>query len=224
MDTKLTFKPIELLDVGIDKLTKMPVPILNENIVSTYQNENGIPINSFTFIFDSNYSNSIVLMTITTDYNTTLFFDWGDGDTFSIPILGDTTVYHQFTTLSQFEISVFGDLDKVTRLFINPIITTTGGVVSASLNNLRKLTTLDLSDNLLTSLNIEDMIYLSTIVLKNNYLYNDDIDDIYATADTIPLFNGTIDTTGTNNGVPSVYSSIARTNLAFKGWSLLYNT
>lgn len=36
MDPKLKLKPIELIDIGIDKHTKIPVPILNTNIVSTY--------------------------------------------------------------------------------------------------------------------------------------------------------------------------------------------
>lgn len=36
MDTLLTLKPIELIDIGIDKLTKIPIPILNENVVSDW--------------------------------------------------------------------------------------------------------------------------------------------------------------------------------------------
>jgi len=36
MDPKLKLKPIELIDIGIDKHTKIPVPILTTNIVATY--------------------------------------------------------------------------------------------------------------------------------------------------------------------------------------------
>lgn len=36
MDPKLKLKPIELIDIGIDKHTKIPIPILNTNIVVTY--------------------------------------------------------------------------------------------------------------------------------------------------------------------------------------------
>ena len=45
MDIKLSLKPIELIDIGIDKHTKMPVPIQIENIVPTDNIVNNISIN-----------------------------------------------------------------------------------------------------------------------------------------------------------------------------------
>lgn len=44
MDSKLKLKPIELIDIGIDKHTKIPVPILNTNIVATYDNADNFKI------------------------------------------------------------------------------------------------------------------------------------------------------------------------------------
>jgi len=224
MDPKLTFKPIELLDVGIDKLTKIPVPILIDNMISTFDNDDGVPVDSFNIVFDSNYSSGYLTITLTSTYPTNLTFDFDDGYTPTLLISGDTVVQNYYATSGKYSVNVFGDLNKITRMFINPSGTTVGGLVSASLNNLKKLSYLDLSDNLLSQLNIEGMIYLNNIILKNNYIYNNYIDDLYNTSDMIPLFNGTIDTTGTNNGTPSVYSLEARNNLIFKGWSLNYNT
>ena len=47
MDPKLNLKPIELIDVGIDKFTKIPIPILNENMISTFEMENNVPSDTF---------------------------------------------------------------------------------------------------------------------------------------------------------------------------------
>ena len=77
MDPKLKLKPIELLDIGIDKHTKIPVPILNDNVVSTFNMENGAPSDSFTFSFDSHYSGQVFSATIISDWDTNLVGEVG---------------------------------------------------------------------------------------------------------------------------------------------------
>lgn len=44
MDPKLKLKPIELIDIGIDNHTKIPVPILTSNVVATFNESNNFQI------------------------------------------------------------------------------------------------------------------------------------------------------------------------------------
>jgi hypothetical protein len=75
MDPKLKLKPVELIDIGIDKLTKIPTPILNNNTISTYTVENGVPIDTFVINFNAFYSNQTLITTISSDYEINLNFD-----------------------------------------------------------------------------------------------------------------------------------------------------
>lgn len=224
MDSNLILKPIELLDIGIDKLTKMPVPILNENMVSTFDNDNGVPTSTFNFTYDASYGGLTIIISLSAIYPTNITFDFGSGQTETFLVqTGNTSKTHVYTYLRQYTITIYGDLDKISKLYLNGC----GGIISANLNNLRKLIILDISGNRLTSLNLGGMIYLQNISVKDNYLYNDDIDDVYATTDLIPYnplaVAKSLDTTGPNNGTPSSYSTIAISNLTFKGWTLLHN-
>ena len=91
------------------------------------------------------------------------------------------------------------------------------GLTSVSLTNLKKLITLDLSNNYLTTININGLIYLKYIYLGYNNISDVDY-DIYISADTFLSLNGTIDTTG--NALPTVYSEQDRNSLKIKGWVL----
>lgn len=218
MDTKLIFKPLELIDIGIDKFTKIPIPILNENMISTFNTDNDIPSDTFILTLDASYNN-IFSMTLSSDYNVDLIFNYGDGiiETISI-ITGGTSLSHTFTGSTVYTITISGWLDK-----IKSIISINGSINSAFLNKLKKLSYLDLSNNRLSELNLENMIYLNKIYLNDNYFSNDIIDDLYIVADTFLTFNGYIYTTGINNGKPSIYSEDSRYNLISKNWNLNYN-
>lgn len=225
MDSKLTLKPIELLDIGIDKLTKIPIPILNNNVTSEYDNDNGIPIDSFYIQFNSNYSESTLLIELSSTYPTSLTFDFGDSVTYSVPYLANipSSIKHIYSTLGIFEVRVFGDLSKITRLFVSPS-GTTGGVMSVSISNLKLLNELAISNSLLSTINIEKLIYLNNINLYNNYLSNSEIDNVFNLADTFMTTNGNIEIRGINNGTPSTYSSYSRNDLTTnKRWVLNYN-
>lgn len=216
MDSKLKFKPIELLDIGIDKLTKIPIPILNNNIISTFDMDNGVPTDSFILNYNANYGPFNI--TIISNDSVMLSINWGDGNIENSLILtGGTSVSHTYTSAITYTITASGWLEKIISL------TCLNGVTSASINNIKKLNYLDLSSNYLTQLNIEGMIYLNKIFLNDNYLSNDEIDDIYIVADTFLTFNGIISTSGANNGKPSIYSQIARESLISKQWTLTYN-
>lgn len=224
MDPNLKLKPIELIDIGIDKLTKIPVPILNQNIVSTFDINNGLPTDTFIFTIDATYSN--FFMTITTDYDINLTFNYGDGiiETWLI-LSGGTSISHSYSSNQLYTITASGWLDKINSIVITPFGSTTGGITSASLNLVNKLINLDLSNNRLTNIDLSGLVYINTINLKDNYLTNDIIDDLYINADTSLNNNiGYVRTDGINNGKPSVYSDIARNSLDKKGWVLTYNT
>jgi hypothetical protein len=218
MDTKLKLKPIEVLDIGIDKLTKIPVPILNVNMVSTYDMDGGVPSDSFLLYYNAGYGYTFYVTLVSSD-SFNLYIDYGDGTNETNMILtGGTIVSHTYTSATTYTITMSGWLDKITSL------TVLNGLSSVSINYLKKLSTLNLSGNILTNINIENMIYLKNINLSNNYFLNDEIDDIYNTADTFLIFGGSIDTTGANNGTPSVYSTNAINSLINKFWTLNFNT
>jgi hypothetical protein len=225
MDSKLYLKPIELLDIGIDKLTKIPIPILNNNIITISNTENGIPSDSFIIKFNAAYSDQTLNMTVFSDYDIDLYFDFGDGiiDSWGVTETGQF-IQHTFPSALTYTVTATGWLDRIKTLIISPS-GTTGAVTSAYLGNLKKLSYLDLADNRLINIDLSKLIYLNNINLFNNYLTNDVIDDLYINADTFLTFNGNINTLGTNNGIPSIYSSASRNNLTvYKEWVLSYNT
>jgi hypothetical protein len=225
MDSKLTLKPIELLDIGIDKLTKIPIPILNDNVTSEYDNDNGIPIDSFYIQFNSNYSNSTLLIELSAPtFPTSLTFDFGDGTTEQHTISLPFIYQHIYSTTDIFDIRIFGDLNKIERFYVSPS-GTTGGVMSASISNLKYLKEFAIPNSLLTTINIEKLIYLENINLYNNYLSNSEIDNVFIIADTFMTTDGTINISGVNNGKPSVYSLYSRNDLisSNKRWLLNYN-
>lgn len=225
MDPKLKLKPIELIDIGIDKYTKIPVPILNNNVISTFNTENGLPTDTFILEFDANYSNKIFSITISVDYAIQLSFNFGDGITerYDVFPTGSIFLIHEYPSGITYTITVSGWIEKITEMIILPYETLEGGLISASIRNLKKLNTLDLSKNRLTTLNIDGLIHLNRIALDDNYLPNDIIDDLYIDADTFLTFNGYLSITGTNNGSPSIYSQDSINNLTLKGWELYYN-
>jgi hypothetical protein len=219
MDSKLKFKPIELLDIGIDKLTKIPIPILNDNIISTFDMENGVPTDSFILTYDAS-SGYTFQMTLTSSDTILLSLDYGDGSTGSFLIsTGGTPVTHTYLSAITYTITASGWLEKITNFIC------LNGITHVEINNIKKLNYLDLSNNHLTKLNLDGMIYLNFINLEDNYLSNDEVDDIYIVADTFLTFAGYINTVGTNNGKPSVYSEASREDLDLnKNWTLSYNS
>jgi Leucine-rich repeat (LRR) protein len=219
MDSKLKLKPIELIDIGIDKHTKIPIPILSENIISTYDIENGLPSDVFKLVFDTNYADSskfIASMT-SVDYDIIISIDWGDGEVIehqSIQMTGNQ-IEHTYITNGIYTITISGWLEKITSLIV-----IMGGIKEINISNIKKLTHLDFSNNLLTSIDIYGLVYLKNIYLKNNYLTNDEIDDLYINADTCLTYYGELFTDGDNNGVPSIYSQTQRDSLMSKGWTI----
>lgn len=222
MDPKLRFKPIELLDIGIDKLTKIPIPILNDNIISTFDVDNELPSDSFVINFDANYNNKYFLINIASfDYSVNLSFNYGDESVIENILVptGSTLIQHTYPSAITYTITVTGWLDK-----INKITSTTGGITSATLTSIRYLSELDLNNNRLTELSLNNLINLNRIILDNNYFPNNAIDDLYINADTYLTFNGYMSTIGVNNGKPSIYSDFAINSLkSYKGWTLNYN-
>lgn len=225
MDPKLTLKPIELIDIGIDKLTKIPVPILYDNMISTFDIEDGVPTDSCFFEFDAKYSNKIFSITIVSDYLINLSFNYGDNSNIQNFLIttGGTSILYEFASAITYTITISGWIEKIKSISVLSV-SGDGGVLSAILSKIKKLSYLDLTNNRLTNLNLNGLIYLNTIKLDDNYLPNDVIDDLYIEADTFLTFNGNMSTTGNNNGKPSVYSNQSRNSLeVYKGWILNYN-
>lgn len=220
MDPKLKLKPIELLNIGIDKLTKIPVPILNDNIISTFDVDNGVPVDTFILTYDTNYGGTDISIYVSSDYGITLSIDYGDDTTENWLVSGDTTINHIYPSALTYTVTVSGWIEKVITLILP-----SGGFTDAYLNKLKRLSYLDINGNRLINLNLEGMIYLNNINLNDNYFPNDVIDDLYIVTDTFLTFGGTISTIGDNNGVPSIYSFNARNSLSVnKEWTLNYNT
>jgi len=225
MDSKLSLKPSELIDIGIDKYTKIPIPILNENMIPTFEKENGVPVDSFEFYFDSNYSDKTISATLYSDKETNLSINFGDSSNiFNFAIsTGGTVIEHVYATTAIYKVILTGWIERIKSIIILSNNSENGGVVSIFLKNVKRLYSLNLSNNRLTNIDISGLIYLNNINLNNNYLTNDVIDDLYIDADTFLTYSGDINTSGDNNGKPTVYSESARSSLNGKDWRMNYN-
>ena len=221
MDTSLTLKPIELIDIGIDKLTKIPIPILSDNMISIYNiDESGIPIDSLSFIINTSLSINGLSgsCTINSVYPITLTFNWGNNRFNQVNISGNTTIDENsgfyYDSNGTYTILITGGVSLITNFeMINQ------GITSILPYNLKKLTFFNLSGNSLTTINMDGLIYLKYIYLQYNKIIDVDF-DIYIAADTFLSFNGYINTVG--NSSPTIYSEIDRNNLISKGWTLTY--
>jgi len=214
VDTKLRFKPIELIDIGIDKHTKMPMPILSDNIIYTNDVVDGIPINTFTLTV-STLSFDIEINNVR---NISLSVNYGDGTTAT---LTGTTIIdnHTFLTTTPKTIQFSGDLDKITGMTCMNC-----GLKSAYITKLIKISHLNLSGNTLEEINLDGLVSLNNIDLSYNSLNASAIDDVFIYANTFLTYAGQIDVRGTNNAYPSIYSETARDNLINnKLWTLYCN-
>lgn len=217
MDTLLTLKPIELIDIGIDKLTKIPIPILNENVVSDWDYDSmNLPIDYIVIEYDGSYEfnsniNSKIPITIT--------FDWGDGSSSNQNIglggIGNQTG-HTYAQSGIYTINIIGPVSLINSLIIG------SGMTSINLSECKSLEYLDLRNNKLTTIDLDGLINLKNISLQNNNIVDVDY-DIYIIADTFPISNTStylINTFG--NSPPTIYSEEARNSLIIKGWGLTY--
>jgi len=222
-DPNLTYKPIELIDIGVDKHTKIPLPILTENLLITYDLLTGVTSGSttgstsydtFTFIVDSSTSFSYTFESTNT---TTLSVDWGDGSSLeNITFSGVYSGSHTFASDGVFRVIFSGDLQYIYHLSSNSNL-----INKVDITKIKNLTTLNLNDNIIDEMEINDLVYLRYLYLNTNTF--DDVDKFFNELDSNGLINGVIDTGGTGNAPVTATSLVARTNLVSKGWTLTYN-
>lgn len=215
MDTLLTLKPIELIDVGIDKLTKLPVPILNDNIVSNWEYDGfNLPIDYIIIEFDGSKDFNCY---ISAKIPITLTFNWGDDSNSQNYSFNpyNTVPIKQYLESGIYTINIIGPVSLITELKIG------SGVRSIYLKDCKNLQSLDLSNNYLTTIDLDGLINLYHIDVSNNDIVDVDY-DIYITADTVPIsiLNASkylINTYG--NSLPTIYSKENRDSLYYKGWN-----
>ena len=226
-DPNLVFKPIELIEIGVDKHTKIPIPILNDNFSITYDLLTGATsgtttgstsYDSFSFTVKGILSFNYILQSVAP---TILNINWGDGTS------GETIVFNGYYIGSHtyvsggntIETSIFsGNLQYITHLSANG-----NNIISANVTKISNMTSLDLSSNhLMNPLDITGLIYITNLYLNDNYLL--ECDSYYNNIDSNgSLMNGTINTGGGNNAIVTSSSASSRSSLSLKGWVLTYN-
>jgi len=231
-DPNLTYKPIELIEIGVDKHTKIPIPILNENLLIT--SSTGYSYDSFWFKIDAfsiiseslTFTFSFILIS---EYSTSLDINWGDGTSETINLwgwditdpLGKEQPYsgdHEFLAGQSYTITFSGNLSSIYYLYVNG-----NNITETNILKIKNLQSLFLNDNLLTDLDISNLIYLNKLYLNKNKLLN--TDKFFTTLNSNGLLYGNIDTGGTGNAVVTDLSLQDRiNNLILKCWSLIYNT
>lgn len=219
MDTKLSLKPIELIDIGIDKHTKMPMPILTENLVYTNDNDDGVPLNTFVLKLKS------TTLSVKMDCEKSISLEINFGDTgYTTTVSGDTIlVNYTYPSIVEKTITITGDLNKITGLTCVNV-----GLNDVDISTLKKLKYLNLSGNTLTFVNLTGLFNLNYIDLNNNNLNSSSTDDVFIQANTFLAYGngidiGIINVVGINNSPPSTYSLLERTNLQnIKRWTLNY--
>ena len=228
-DPNLVFKPIELIEIGVDKHTKIPIPILNDNLSMTYDLLTGATsgtttgstsYDSFSFTVKADPVFNYTLYSVAP---TTLNINWGDGGS------GETITFNGYYVGSHSYGPISGTIGSQTSVFngdlqyINQLSANGNNIISANLIKLSNLTSLDLSNNkFVYPLNITGLIYLTNLNLSVNYFL--ECDSYYNIIDSNgSLLNGNINTGGGGNASVTSSSSSARTSLNLKGWTLVYN-
>jgi len=215
-DPNLIYKPIELIEIGIDKHTKIPIPILNENLLITYDSLTGsTQINDNIFYFNLT-SSSFFEYSIISDSITTLNINWGDGNIENITFNGSFANNHTYIINQNYTITFYGNLNHIKRISAN------GNISNGDFTKIRNLESLDLSNNVLIDLNIDGLIYIKNLVLHNNILVDSDKYFNIINSNT-NIYGGLIDTAGGTNRYITSVSSISRDNLLLKTWRLYYN-
>ena len=224
-DPNLTYKPIELIDIGVDKHTKIPIPIQSENMQITYDLLTGVTSGSTTgttsydtFSFGEKRITFIYSLQSSTN-PTNLTISWGDGnvESITIPAYGIFNGTHTYAIEDFHTITFSGDLQYITYLFAE------GAIVSINTNitKLKNITNINLNNNSLIDLDISGLIYLQHLYLYNNALT--DSDKFYNLLDSNGLTSGNIDTSGGGNSPVTLASVASRATLSLKGWTLTYN-
>jgi hypothetical protein len=226
-DPNLIYKPIELIEIGVDKHTKIPIPILSENLVITYDLLTGATSGSTTgttaygsFSFKIKATIGMVFNYILQSISpTTLDIDWGDGletITFNGYYIGS----HTYSANNFFGITFQGDLQYLRSVTVNG-----GGIFISNVMNINNLTSLTLSNNILPDFDITGLLYLTHLDLSNNNLV--DVDKFFNILDSNGLLNGYINTSGMGiaglNAHVTTISQVSRNNLILKGWTLVYD-
>ncbi len=94
---------------------------------------------------------------------------------------------------------------------------------SAHFHGQTNLMDVQVSQNRLTNLVVSGCTVLTNVIAQDNYLPNAVIDSVLTNLDALGQSNGRVFLNGASNGVPSATGLQAITNLANKGWSVLYN-
>lgn len=229
-DPNLIYKPIELIEIGVDKHTKIPIPILNENLSITYDLLTGATSGSTTgstsFDTFSFFVKSISGMTFNYTLHsldlTKLNIDWGDGSlvetiTFNGYYIGN----HVYGVDSVVSIKFSGDLQ-----FIDSLSANSDNINIANIKTIKNITSLDFGNNILTDLDINGLMYLTNLNLNNNSLT--DSDKFFNLLNTYGSWNGNINTIGSGisgtNAYVTTTSLSSRNSLVSRNWTLLYNS
>lgn len=221
-DPNLTYKPIELIEIGVDKHTKIPIPILNENLLISYDtiiivtgSTTGVTsTDKFTFEIKATIGMTFNCLFYSTN-TTTLNIDWGDGVIEDINFNTYHLTGHTYSSNEFFTITFVGDLQYITTL------TADGAIINANITTIKNLTSLTLANNLLLDLDINNLIYLTHLNLENNSLL--DVDKYFNILNSNSLLSGYINTSGINNNIVTTLSNTSRNNLISYGWNLIYN-
>lgn len=223
-DSNLVYKPIELIEIGVDKHTKIPIPILNENLVITYDlitgtttTTSGTTTGSTSYNwFSFNISSGLFSIILVSNNPTTLTVDWGDGSSENISFNGYWMKTHTYMVDADYTVKFSGDLQYIIGVSVE-----NNFVKSANLKNITNIIKITLDNNELTDLDITGLIYLKGLVLTNNNLV--ETDKFFNLLDYNGLFGGVIETAGGSNASVTSLSQPARNNLVAKTWSLAYN-
>ena len=226
-DPNLTYKPIELIEIGVDKHTRIPIPILNENLLIIHDTITGTTSGSTTGTTSSDIFSFEVKFVSLINFNyilhsispTTLNIDWGDGTLETILVNGGYSSSHSYVNSDFYLITFQGNLQYIDTL------TATGRIISSDISKLKNLISLNLSNNPLPSVDISQLIYITNLNLSNNLLTDSDL--YFNILDSFGTSFGNIDTSGGygiyyNSSVTST-SNLSRTNLGLKGWTLTFN-
>jgi hypothetical protein len=222
-DPHLIYKPIELIEIGVDKHTKIPIPILNENLSITYDLLTGATSGTTTgstsydiFTF-SLKSASIFNYSLISNDSTDLSIDWGDGNAENITFNGVYSNSHTYLITQDYPVTFQGDLQHIKNLTAN------GNIMMGDITKIINLESLDLSNNSLIDMNINGLIYLKNLNLNDNvFLDSDKYFNIINSNGS--MYGGLIDTAGGTNGYITSTSLASRNSLLSRMWTLYYNS
>lgn len=150
---------------------------------------------------------------------TTITISWGDNSSDNIVNMDGTnqTIAHTYSS-GTYNIGITGDIDDILEITLD-----FDQLTSINTTGLTRITSIDASDNSLSTINIDTSIHLVSVSLENNSLDVASVNDVLQKLDSFGNLSGEVYLDLGTNAAPTGAGITAKNNLLAKGWTVTTN-